>query len=203
MTTRIHHHRRRAALVGVGALVLAGCAATAQQSGVTEASRDETRPPFGGPANRDYARAVWTTLTAADLAGEGAITTFPYTGQEPHGRVLEYLEDTVGIDGRDAWTIVKRNHIAEELAVEDVIGEPRAHLESVTVMVRREAGYDPDHQDWWWAKYNPDGSLQSNPQGRALAGRVAKGADVGCIACHQAAPGGDYVFSHDRTSPPG
>lgn len=32
----------------------------------------------------------------------------------------------------------------------------------------------------------------------ALAGRVAKGADQGCIACHQTAEGGDYVYTHDR-----
>jgi len=31
-----------------------------------------------------------------------------------------------------------------------------------------------------------------------LAGRVAKGAPTGCIACHKAAPGGDYIFNHDR-----
>ena len=31
-----------------------------------------------------------------------------------------------------------------------------------------------------------------------LAGRVAKGAPKGCIACHRAAPGGDLVFNNDR-----
>jgi hypothetical protein len=32
----------------------------------------------------------------------------------------------------------------------------------------------------------------------SLAGRVAKGANEGCIACHTSAPGKDYVFTHDR-----
>jgi hypothetical protein len=205
MTTRTPQQapRRRRTLAAFGVLLLASCAATAQQAGVTEASREETRPPFGGPANRQYAEAVWTAMVEAGLAGGEAITTFPYTGTDPHGRVLEYLETTVPIGGRDAWTIVKRNHVAEELAVEDVIEAPRRDLASVTVMVKRESGYDPDNRNWWWAKYDPDGSLQTNPQGAALAGRVAKGADVGCIACHQAAPGGDFVYSHDRTAPPG
>ncbi|MCB1809044.1 MAG: hypothetical protein KDJ99_28985, partial [Candidatus Competibacteraceae bacterium] len=56
-------------------------------------------------------------------------------------------------------------------------------------------GYDPDNNDWFWARYLPDGSLDKNAEGIALAGRVAK-ADPpgGCIACHTAAPGGDLVF---------
>ena len=29
------------------------------------------------------------------------------------------------------------------------------------------------------------------------AGRIAKGADQGCIACHQSAPGGDYLYVTD------
>ena len=65
-------------------------------------------------------------------------------------------------------------------------------------MFRREKGYDADNKDWFWAKYKPDGSLDTNPKGMQLAGRVAKGAAQGCIACHKAAPGGDLVFNNDR-----
>ena len=54
--------------------------------------------------------------------------------------------------------------------------------------------YDPDNQNWFWAKYLPNGSLDKNPKGMQLAGRVAKGADAGCIACHAGADGGDYMF---------
>jgi hypothetical protein len=35
------------------------------------------------------------------------------------------------------------------------------------------------------------------PDGMQLAGRVAKGADEGCIACHTGAAGDDYVFTFD------
>ena len=65
-------------------------------------------------------------------------------------------------------------------------------------MYKREAGYDPEDGDWFWAKYNPDDTVQKNPAGVALAGRVAKGAPHGCIACHSEAPGGDLIFTHDR-----
>ncbi|MEQ8965678.1 MAG: cytochrome P460 family protein [Azospirillaceae bacterium] len=181
-----------------GAALLVGCAGALAQGSVTEASRSETTPPFSGPENVAYADAVWSAMTEARMAGAGAVVTYPYTGREPHGLVLEYLEATLTINGQEHWTITKRNHVGEDVSIEGVINAPEARLDSVTVMVKREAGYDPDHQDWWWAKYNPDGTLQTNPNGMALAGRVAKGADVGCIACHQAAPGGDYIYSHDR-----
>ncbi|NHX27496.1 cytochrome P460 family protein, partial [Escherichia coli] len=39
--------------------------------------------------------------------------------------------------------------------------------------------------------------LDQNPAGMALAGLVGKNADAGCIACHQAAGGDDYLFTTD------
>jgi hypothetical protein len=67
-------------------------------------------------------------------------------------------------------------------------------------MYQREAGYDADNQNWFWAKYKPDGSLHKNPKGMQLAGRVAKGKPKGCISCHKVAPGGDYIFTNTTTS---
>ena len=72
-------------------------------------------------------------------------------------------------------------------------------MEAVTVMFKREAGYDPENKDWFWVKYAPDGSIMKNPKAMSLAGRVAKGnMKQGCIACHRAAPGGDMVYLHNR-----
>ncbi len=48
-------------------------------------------------------------------------------------------------------------------------------------------------------KYLPDGALDKNPKGMSLAGRVGKGADAGCIACHLGAGGEDYVFTTDAS----
>jgi hypothetical protein len=65
-------------------------------------------------------------------------------------------------------------------------------------MVQREAGYDPENNDWYWVKYSPAGGVEKNEEGTALAGRVAKGAGQGCIACHASARGGDYFFTNDE-----
>ena len=63
-------------------------------------------------------------------------------------------------------------------------------------MFKREAGYDEENRDWFWAKYLPDGALDRNPAGIELAGRVAKGMDAGCIACHTALGGEDLETLH-------
>ena len=84
------------------------------------------------------------------------------------------------------------------LAYENVAKDPNKYLGAFTVMYKRP-GYDPDNSDWFWAKYLPDGSLDKNPKGMQLAGRVAKvDPPAGCIGCHSAAPGGDMVFTSDR-----
>ena len=85
----------------------------------------------------------------------------------------------------------------DQLSREQVLSDPEQYPESITVMYRREQGYDPANQNWFWGKYNPDGSLQTTPEGMPLAGRAA-----GCINCHSAAEGGDYVYSYDLGEEP-
>ena len=38
----------------------------------------------------------------------------------------------------------------------------------------------------------------TNKKNMKLAGRVAKGKPVGCIACHASASGNDLVFMHNK-----
>lgn len=190
-----HSTRIRIAGLGAAAALAAGAALAQDLAGESAA---ETDPPFGGAANVAYADALWTALEEARLVGPDAVLATPYAGQEPHGAILVTLERAVALAGHEGVALVKRNYLGDGLDRMAVANAPDENLDSVTVMYRREAGYDPDNGDWFWAKFNPDGSLQDNAQGMALAGRVAKGADQGCIACHAAAPGGDYVYTHDR-----
>ena len=44
-------------------------------------------------------------------------------------------------------------------------------------------GYNPSAGDWFWAKYNPDGTVAA--QGRVKA----------CIDCHSAKKDNDYIFT--------
>ncbi|WP_440996826.1 cytochrome P460 family protein [Arhodomonas sp. SL1] len=153
--------------------------------------------PFGTRDDVNYAKQLWAQMEDAGLVGKGSVMSTPYGGQHPHGAVLDTVDTTLEIDGNRGTVIVKRNYGGDGVSESAVADDPGQWLQSVTVMYRRD-GYDPDNQDWFWAKYQPDGSLERNPKDMPLAGRVAKGADQGCIACHTAAPGEDYVFNNDR-----
>ena len=148
--------------------------------------------PFGNREDTDYAARLWQVMTDTRLVGDNSIKVQPFEGNEPHGTIQEVVASTVTIDGHTGRLVVKRNHGGKEgLSVEEVYDEPTKYLAAITVMFKREAGYDPDNKDWFWAKYLPDGALDKNPKGMQLAGRVAKGAAQGCIACHTAAGGDD------------
>ncbi len=151
--------------------------------------------PFGGEDDVAYAKALWAALEKDRMVGSDTINTFPYEGTEPHGFVLETFYTTATVNGHSGEVIVKRNYGPKDVEVETVQANRGKHLGAVTVMFKREAGYDADNKDWFWAKYLPDGSMDKNPKGMMLAGKVAKGAKKGCIACHTGAPGDDMVFT--------
>jgi len=169
------------------AALLASVALTAQAA-----------PPFGGKDDVKYSQKLWKKMEKANLVGEDATISHPYEGQPPHGKVLDTIYSHLKMRGNgEKPVIIKRNYGAKELSTEDVANNPKKYLKAVTVMYKRD-GYDPDNKDWFWVKYKPDGSLHTNPKDMKLAGRVAKGMNKGCIACHKAADGGDYVFGTNR-----
>ena len=175
------------AMIGAGAVALAACAGTGMK-------QQEDMAPFGGADSVAYAGKLWAALDDARLVGADRIHSRPYKGQHPHGAVLDTIETTLKVGGHTGELWVKRNYGGDGVSIDAVAQDPDQFLGAVTVMYRREAGYDADNLDWFWAKYLPDGTLDKNPAGVQLAGRVAKGKPAGCIACHKAAPGGDLRF---------
>ena len=152
--------------------------------------------PFGGEEDVDYARDLWQTMMDAGYAGKDGMMSRPYVGQHPHGAILDTIEGKIALGGNLHTIIVKRNYGGEGVSIANVANDPPKYLKAVTVMLKRP-GYDPETRDWFWAKFKADGSLDTNPAGMMLAGKVAKGKPMGCIACHTAAPGGDMMFLHD------
>ena len=145
-------------------------------------------------ASINYSKDLWSALVKAGLAGSGAKADKPYKGQAPHGAVLETIHADVSVGGHKGKVVVKRNYGGDGVSIDAVMGGRGKFLKAVTIMFKREKGYDADNNDWFWAKYKPDGSLFANPKGMMLAGRVMKGADKGCIACHTAVKDKDYLF---------
>jgi Cytochrome P460 len=156
-------------------------------------------PPYGGDDDVSSAKSLWGALAREQLVGNKVIHSTPYQGIHPHGAVLETLEAVVNVSGHKGVVIVKRNYGGSGASKGAVATNPEQYLQAITVMFKRERGYDADNKDWFWVQYTPSGEIFKDAQGRALAGRVAKDSRTeGCIACHRTAPGGDYVFNHDR-----
>jgi hypothetical protein len=67
---------------------------------------------------------------------------------------------------------------------------------NVSIMYRAK-GTNPEHNDWYWLRYLPNGSIagtDDTPGAKAIAGKVKN-----CIDCHDEAGGKDLVFSNDPT----
>ncbi|MES9898929.1 MAG: cytochrome P460 family protein [Sedimenticola sp.] len=152
--------------------------------------------PFGGADDVAYANKLWKAMEKSHYVGGEAIMSTPYTGVHPHGAILDTIEGPLAVDGSVNKVMVKRNYGGDAVTKQAVADDPKKWLKAVTVMYKRP-GYDAETKDWFWVKYSPAGMVLKNPKNMALAGKVGKGGSAGCVACHQAAPGGDLVFNHD------
>jgi len=164
---------------------------------ISFAHADSHGAPFGGTEDQMFGKKLWNSLVRNNLVGNNRFMSRPYQGQHPHGAILDTMEGTLTIDGQEGAVIVKHNYGGEGVSIDAVANDPDAYLGAVTVMFQRD-GYDSDNNDWFWAKYLPDGSFDTNAKDMKLVGRVAKGMSQGCIACHSGAPGNDLVFINDR-----
>ena len=162
--------------------------------GFGEETEEKMPAPFGGGKDLGFAVAMWQAMSGYQ---DWLMTSDAYPSAAPHGMFVKLYSSVVDVDGTPYHVIVKDNFGGEGATLETVAEKPGDYLMAVTVMVQREAGYDPDNNDWFWVKYSPDGTVDKNPQGMALAGRVAKGMNMGCIACHANATNGDYIFAND------
>lgn len=174
--------------------IIAGLAVTVASIGTVANAKKMKKmmhPPFGSHADVAYAKDIWTAMKKAHLVGPHAMNVRPYKGNHPHGAIQQTIDARIKVRGRWARVIMKRNFGGKGISVQSVYDNPTKHLGAVTVMFKRKKGYDPADLDWMWIKYKPDGSLHKNKMGMILAGKVAKGMDVGCIACHKAAGGKD------------
>ncbi|VAW75165.1 hypothetical protein MNBD_GAMMA15-1951 [hydrothermal vent metagenome] len=179
------------ALTLLSAITLYGCQTTIRTMGMG--------PPMGSATDVADSQDVWSALQKARLVGSQAEKSKPYMGSPPHGKVLEILHKQITVNGHKGMAIVKRNYGGPGVSINSVGANRSKYLKAITVMYKRETGYDAEDKNWFWAKYKPNGSLHvKEKMGMKiqLAGRVAKGKPEGCISCHQGAPGGDFVFAN-------
>ena len=145
-------------------------------------SAEKMEMPFGGKADVEFANHLWKAMKGYE---KWPMQSDMVPGKSPHGKFVQLYYSIVNVDSKPYHIIIKDNFT------------PEKKLAAVTIMLQREAGYDADNNNWFWVKYSPDGSIDKNPKGTAMAGRVAKGMDAGCIACHTGAKDNDYFFTND------
>ncbi|HJP30241.1 MAG TPA: cytochrome P460 family protein [Candidatus Latescibacteria bacterium] len=161
---------------------------------VNSQAQAQDTPPFGDPESLAYAAGLWEQM--AEYRG-WKLTTPVYMGEKPHGNMLRMFSSYVTVGDVARPVIVKESFGGEGVTIKGATDSPDEWLKAITVMLQREPGYDEDNENWFWVKYAPDGSVMKNPKGMQLAGRVAKGAKAGCIACHLSAEGDDYLYFND------
>jgi hypothetical protein len=138
-----------------------------------------------------FEQKLWDYLQSAHYKnwapGPGQNGDF-YEGESPHGAFLKiYMNRTAAgypAEMPNGSVIIKENYGADSKT-----------LMAITVMYRSK-GYDAEHNDWYWVKYNPDGTVALTPPdkgSRPIAGRFAS-----CIECHSSAQGDDFVFVNDQ-----
>lgn len=199
---RLPPHRARVAALAAAFALVAGPAPAQGSADAAPPAEPATlaeaeRRMFGHDDDTAFAALLWEVMKAERLAGPDPIRSYPYEGVPPHGVLLEIFYASARVDGQSGALIVKRNYGPEAVTRDEIIADPEAHLNGITVMFRRAPGWDAGVQDWFFADYLPDGTLTRTDAGTPNAGAVGKNLDRGCAACHIAAAGGDFVFTAD------
>jgi len=124
---------------------------------------------------------IWAHLTAAEYRENWRLWPGKdelYTGVDPHGMLLTTYANDVAFAALSAGS----TQLPEGSVVVKENFMPDSTLAAVTTMYRVR-GYNPEHQDWFFAKHDPAGVVE-------VAGR-----DPMCQGCHAGAPGADYLFT--------
>ncbi|NIW35421.1 MAG: hypothetical protein GWN32_02375 [Gemmatimonadetes bacterium] len=169
------------AIVALGAAVTAASVVRTESDSVilaTIAAPDTTGPALWAHLQEEHYASSW-----ALWPGKGRL----YMGQEPHGmRLTTYVNDIAARalasgaeEMPDGAIVVKENFT------------PDSALAAITVMYKRN-GYNPDHANWFFSKFRPDGEVDQAPNGMRLAGRVP-----GCQNCHGSKKDNDYIFTSE------
>jgi hypothetical protein len=119
----------------------------------------------------------------ADFKQNGRFVTrmsAPIAGNSPHGTVrIWYSAELDELLDRSSF-------VAPEgaVAIKEFDGDADGTIDGYAVMVKKEAGYDAEHQDWYYEMRDAKGTVMTEPP---------PGKTEMCISCHAAAQKTDYL----------
>ncbi len=133
----------------------------------------------GGLPGAD-AKAIWNYITKTSPYKSWG--SWPdYSGlqraRSPHGPYNKVFVNGVGLSSTKAP--VKYGTMEVKVAQ-----SKDGKVKDITVQYKVK-GFNPSAGDWYWVKYSPQGKV-------AAAGKVG-----GCIRCHRAMAGNDYIMVHN------
>jgi hypothetical protein len=130
-------------------------------------------------AKKDAAYNTWNVLdrSAADESTEN-----------PHSSISRTYMNKIAVGDPSALPL------GTILVREDYDGNRKRT--AINVMYRVK-DFDKEHGNWYWLKYQENGSIVRDENGKAVAGKVTS-----CIECHAKAGANDFVFSNDRPAEP-
>ncbi len=132
------------------------------------------------PLPEPRSATVWPYLQAQDYQKKWTLmpgTTAQMPGNSPHGALITTYVNDIALNAITA----KRGTIPPGGMVLKENYMPDRTLAAVTLMYKAE-GFNPDGNDWYWMQRTANGMVPAE-------GRVA-----GCINCHSANAGNDFLF---------
>jgi hypothetical protein len=143
------------------------------------------------PTPEEFYQALWRYLVRPQ-APYTAWPPFPgkeglRQGQSPHGDFVRLYANTAALADPKALP-------PGSILVLEAYAADQKTRTGINILYRVK-GYDPKNNDWYWMKYNEDGTVVRTAPAegnKPMAGRV-----TGCIECHRQAGGNDLVFSND------
>lgn len=101
-------------------------------------------------------------------------------GKSPHGKTqIWYSSNVKGMLGKSSFEVPEGTVAIKPFDKDDEEG-----LDGIAVMIKKEEGYDPDNNDWYYAMYTAKGEIMEKPE----PGKVKM-----CIDCHASASAKDYL----------
>ena len=108
-----------------------------------------------------------------------------------HGPYVQIWSDSATLAALTAGEPVADGSILVKCGFEDAEGATVGDEGHALTAMQKIEGYDPDHGDWFWAKFDPN-------TGEALTA----GSASGCYGCHEALdPDADGVIFDDLEAP--
>jgi len=135
---------------------------------------------LGTPEDEAHVHDLWERMQGYESWGQvdgwdGVLFSLDGT----HGEYVQIWANGVALD--DLENLPEGSIVVKE-GYSDEAGE---ELNAITVMERREPGYDPENGDWFWGRFRADGTPTH-------AGRVGF-----CADCHASDTTGDFSFVND------